>query len=467
MHFWGHYIMNLLENMDHELWESKNVIYCYTNKINGKRYVGQTVQKLKNRHCQHISATKFKSSHHDNFSPIHRAMRKYGIENFKLEILHIADKYSIDMLEIYCISYFNTLVKNEKGYNVSSGGSNGSIYKGKSEQELKEMITKQVNSRKLAWANRTPEEEASRIKKIRETRLKNPDKYKKFGKENHFYGKQHKDETKKYLSEVQKERYKNMSKEEKEVFLNILSKYHKKGAENLRAKKVVAIDVQNYNVIEFDYVGAVKEAGFCPTNVSVAASKKMGSFLNIYKGYKWYYYDEYCDLTQNGNKIDISAEELEYVKKTMIVYKSVIGISINNPNNKLFYDKVMDSRDDGFNSASIHKCCRGEAKKHKGYIWYYKEDYDKLTDEEIKLEISLISNRRTRRTRRTSISRSVVGISLEDNNKKLFYDAIIQATEHGFDNSAISKCCNGKYSSHKGYKWYYKEDYDKMIAETN
>ena len=54
MHFWGHYIMNLLENMDHELWESKNVIYCYTNKINGKRYVGQTTQKLRKRHGQHL-----------------------------------------------------------------------------------------------------------------------------------------------------------------------------------------------------------------------------------------------------------------------------------------------------------------------------------------------------------------------------------------------------------------------------
>ena len=71
MHFWGHYIMNLLENMDHELWESKNVIYCYTNKINGKRYVGQTVQKLKNRHCQHLSGKQL----------IDKKLKQYGVEN--------------------------------------------------------------------------------------------------------------------------------------------------------------------------------------------------------------------------------------------------------------------------------------------------------------------------------------------------------------------------------------------------
>lgn len=28
------------------------------------------------------------------------------------------------------------------------------------------------------------------------------------------------------------------------------------------------------------------------------------------------------------------------------------------------------------------------------------------------------------------------------------------------DNSTISKCCKGKRSSHKGFKWLYKEDYD-------
>ena len=89
MHFWGHYIMNLLENMDHELWESKNVIYCYTNKINGKRYVGQTIQKLRKRHGQHLSGKQL----------IDKKLKQYGVENFKLEVLHLADMYSIDMLE--------------------------------------------------------------------------------------------------------------------------------------------------------------------------------------------------------------------------------------------------------------------------------------------------------------------------------------------------------------------------------
>ena len=71
----------------------------------------------------------------------------------------------------------------------------------------------------------------------------------------------------------------------------------------------------------------------------------------------------------------------EKQKKIIAKNSNTMITSINNPNNKLFYDKVMDSRVDGFNSASIHKCCRGEAKKHKGYIWYYKEDYDKMIKE--------------------------------------------------------------------------------------
>ena len=42
-----------------------------------------------------------------------------------------------------------------------------------------------------------------------------------------------------------------------------------------------------------------------------------------------------------------------------------------------------------------------------------------------------------------------------------------QAKNDGFNSSCISNCCKGKRGTHKGYKWYYKEDYDKMIKETD
>ena len=35
---------------------------------------------------------------------------------------------------------------------------------------------------------------------------------------------------------------------------------------------------------------------------------------------------------------------------------------------------------------------------------------------------------------------------------------------NGFDQGAVSKCCNGKRKMHKGYRWMYAEDYYKLFA---
>ena len=163
MHFWGHYIMNLLENMDHELWESKNVIYCYTNKINGKRYVGQTVQKLRKRHGQHLSGKQL----------IDKKLKQYGVENFKLEVLHLADIYSIDMLEKHYIICLNTIVKNGEGYNISSGGSNGNVWINKTDEEIEEIKRKMSEAKKGKY----------------------------IGENNHSFGKRKSEETRRKLSE--------------------------------------------------------------------------------------------------------------------------------------------------------------------------------------------------------------------------------------------------------------------------
>lgn len=52
-------------------------IYLYTNKINGKQYIGQTIQPIQVRHYNHL--------HQNNY--FDRALKKYGRSNFTLEIL--------------------------------------------------------------------------------------------------------------------------------------------------------------------------------------------------------------------------------------------------------------------------------------------------------------------------------------------------------------------------------------------
>lgn len=89
------------------------IIYCYKNKINGKRYIGQTINPQQ-RKSAHISD----STHID--TKFYRAVRKYGWDNFEYEILaESEDRNVLDKLEVDFIKSFNSI---ENGYNIRSGG---------------------------------------------------------------------------------------------------------------------------------------------------------------------------------------------------------------------------------------------------------------------------------------------------------------------------------------------------------
>lgn len=97
------------------------VIYCYTNLINNKKYIGQTINP-KQRYRQHKSSA-FNENDKDYNSLIHRAFRKYGYDNFKYEILAQANDIEVlNQLEIYYIKKYNTKVP--YGYNIEDGGKN-------------------------------------------------------------------------------------------------------------------------------------------------------------------------------------------------------------------------------------------------------------------------------------------------------------------------------------------------------
>lgn len=95
------------------------VIYKISNSINSKIYIGQTKSNPPsfrwNRH-------KYSAKKGCNV-PIHNAMRLYGIENFKFEILCCCDTLQeLNCKEIELISIHNTLCPT--GYNIMKGGDN-------------------------------------------------------------------------------------------------------------------------------------------------------------------------------------------------------------------------------------------------------------------------------------------------------------------------------------------------------
>ena len=95
----------------------QGTIYCITNKVNGKRYIGQTVQGLAIRWKHHRKAARDGSDW-----ALHRAIRNHGPENFKIEIVAETLQAFLNDLESTFVSLYNTHVDTGHGYNMTAGG---------------------------------------------------------------------------------------------------------------------------------------------------------------------------------------------------------------------------------------------------------------------------------------------------------------------------------------------------------
>ena len=187
----------------------KGIVYCHTNRINGKKYIGQTTRTLKER----IGNDGKGYSYY-----IGQAIKKYGWENFETEILEEIESEDLNELhlklderEIYWIVFYDTT---NTGYNITEGGNSSLAWTDSMREKLsktnKGHPVSDETKRKISEANkgrkRPPVSEETR-KKLSEANKRR----KTFGSRK---GQKTSEETKKKLSEAHKG--KKMSKESME-----------------------------------------------------------------------------------------------------------------------------------------------------------------------------------------------------------------------------------------------------------
>lgn len=118
-----------MKKYKYEILNPYGVVYLITNTITNKKYIGITTRNISDRFKEHCKANSY----------IGRAIRKYGKNNFSIEVLDMAhSKEELFDLEVKYISSYNSY---RGGYNQTVGGDGANLVE---DLELK-LTNKQKN----------------------------------------------------------------------------------------------------------------------------------------------------------------------------------------------------------------------------------------------------------------------------------------------------------------------------------
>lgn len=132
-------------------------IYKITNIQNNKIYIGQTIRPVQQRFNRHLND----ALHNIIDTHFARAIRKYGKNNFIIEIIDTAqNQKELTKKEQYWIQYYNSI---QNGYNETDAISKcgGNTYKSKTAKEM-EVIKEKIRQTKIGKNNPN----ARKIKRI-------------------------------------------------------------------------------------------------------------------------------------------------------------------------------------------------------------------------------------------------------------------------------------------------------------
>jgi group I intron endonuclease len=164
-------------------------VYAHINKTTGKVYIGITKKDILRRWRAHVKESS--ENNPKNSCYFHRAIQKYGKEDWHHIVLEVAECLSIEDAEACEIKWIEIYQSNNRlyGYNSTSGGKINNLT-----PEVREKLSK------ITKESLTPERLALQSAKMKEYYQNNP---------NPFKGKQHTEESKLKMSEKIKKHYEN------------------------------------------------------------------------------------------------------------------------------------------------------------------------------------------------------------------------------------------------------------------
>lgn len=170
------------------------IIYKTINQVNGKIYIGQDKYNDPN----YLGSGKI----------LHLAFQKYGIENFKKEIIEECE--SIELLnerEKFWIYYYNSTDRSI-GYNIALGGNGGdTISNHPNKEEIKKRHSDWMKENNPTRGRKKNEDEIERWKNSYVGKYK--------GENSPNFGSKRNESSKQKMSEVRKQWHKNLSEEER------------------------------------------------------------------------------------------------------------------------------------------------------------------------------------------------------------------------------------------------------------
>lgn len=111
-------------------------VYLITNLLNGKVYVGKSINPAKRFRTHKKIAIGGREKYPKEFSAIHGAIKKYGFDNFRFEVLEEFDmENEAYFFETWWIQYLESF-RRSNGYNLNQGGEGGILPTEETRQKL-------------------------------------------------------------------------------------------------------------------------------------------------------------------------------------------------------------------------------------------------------------------------------------------------------------------------------------------